>query len=232
MKFQILYIDPPWKYNSRANHKTRFRGGADGHYPLMAIKDIKAMPIADIAKDRAILFMWATFPFLKEQLEVIEAWGFKYTTIGFLWVKLNPRGQKWPFDSKKQYVTYDNMFHTTFFGVGFYSKSCCEPCLIATRGRPLRPISNKVSSLVISPRGEHSRKPNEVRDRIIQLYGDVPRIELFGRPDNLIDPLFPKSDNGWVTLGNAIDGKDIRESIGEIRDMEALQWQKGISLLK
>ena len=88
-KYQIIYADPPWKYNSRANHKTRFRGGASGHYPLMSMEDIKAMPISSLADDRAVLFLWVTFPYLRDQLEVFGAWGFIYKTVGFTWVKLN-----------------------------------------------------------------------------------------------------------------------------------------------
>ena len=161
-KYNIIYADPPWKYNSRANHKTRFRGGACGHYDLMPMKDIEALPISQIAKENCVLFLWTTFPCLEEQIKLFKKWGFKYKTLGFSWIKTNPKNGK------------------PFFGVGYYAKSNCEVCLMGIKGK-MKPISNYVSSCVISPRREHSRKPDEIREKIVELFGDIPRIELFAR---------------------------------------------------
>ena len=122
-KYSIIYADPPWKYNSRANHKTRFRRGACGHYPLMSMKEIKALPVRNIVADNAALLLWVTFPYLQEQLNVFEAWRFKYKTLGFAWLKMNPK----------------NGF--PFFGVGYYSKSNMELCLLGVRGR-MKPITD------------------------------------------------------------------------------------------
>ena len=107
-KYNIIYADPPWKYNSRAHHKTRFRGGACGHYPLMSMKEIEAMPISQLADENCVLFLWTTFPYLEEQIKLFEKWGFKYKTLGFSWIKTNPKNEK------------------PFFGVGYYAKSNCE----------------------------------------------------------------------------------------------------------
>lgn len=175
-RFKIILADPPWAYNSRANHKTRFRGGASGHYNLMTMKDIRALPVEKIAAPDAVLFMWCTFPYLKEQLEVFEAWGFKYKTVAFTWVKTNPKNGK------------------PFFGVGYYAKSNAEVCMLGTRGKVMKPISNCVSSVIISPRREHSRKPDEARDRIVELYGKIPRIELFAR----------EKIRGWNSWGDQL----------------------------
>ncbi len=177
MKYQIIYADPPWKYNSRANHKTRFRGGANGHYDLMTMKDIKSLPIASIVEGDAVLFLWVTFPFMEEQLKVFKAWGFQYKTVGFTWIKLNA----------------NNM--GTFFGVGYYTKSNAEVCLLGTRGKVLKPVRNDIGSVIISPRQEHSRKPIEVRDRISLLYPDCSRIELFAR----------RKVEGWDAWGNEVE---------------------------
>lgn len=174
-KYQIIYADPPWKYNSRANHKTRFRGGAEGHYPLMSMADIKALPIDKLAADNCALFLWCTFPYLDEQIKLFEHWGFKYRTVGFTWVKTNPKNGK------------------PFFGVGYYAKSNAEVCLLGIKGK-LKPVSNKVSSVVIEPRGRHYEKPAVVRDKIEELFGDVPRIELFAR--HKVD--------GWDSWGNEV----------------------------
>ena len=175
-KYQIIYADPPWKYNSRANHKTRFRGGAEGHYSLMSMEQIKALPIEQLADKNCVLFLWVTFPYLEEQIKLFEYWGFKYKTLGFSWIKLNKKNKK------------------PFFGVGFYAKSNCEVCLMGMKGK-VKPVSNKVSSAILSVRREHSRKPDEVRERIVELFGDIPRIELFAREKN----------PGWDVWGNEVD---------------------------
>src|SRR3990167_9193081 len=132
-KYSIIYADPPWKYNSRANHKTRFRGGACGHYSLMSIDEIKELPIPEIASKNCALFLWATFPFLIDQINLFGYWGFKYRTVGFTWIKTNPKNGR------------------PFFGVGYYTKSNAEVCLLGIKGK-LKPITNKISSLIISPR--------------------------------------------------------------------------------
>ena len=174
-KYQIIYADPPWKYNSRANHKTRFRGGAEGHYNLMTMEEIKKLPINYLADDNCALFLWVTFPYLEEQIKLFKHWGFEYKTLGFSWLKQNPKNKK------------------LFFGVGYYAKSNYEVCLMGIKGI-MKPVSNKVSSAILSPRREHSRKPDEVRDRIVELFGDLPRIELFAR--NKVE--------GWDSWGDEI----------------------------
>lgn len=167
-KYDIIYADPPWKYNSRANHKTRFRGGASGHYHLMSMQEIKDLPVKEIASDDAVLFLWTTFPYLKEQLEVFESWGFKYKTLGFSWIKLNPKNKD------------------PFFGVGYYTKSNCECCLLGTRGKVLKPAVNTISSVILAERQEHSKKPDQVRYKIDQMYPDKKKIELFARKKDIL----------------------------------------------
>ena len=93
-RYNIIYADPPWKYNSRANHKTRFRGGAEGHYKLMTMEEIKKIPINELADDNCVLFLWVTFPYLEEQIKLFKHWGFKYKTLGFSWLKQNPKNKK------------------------------------------------------------------------------------------------------------------------------------------
>lgn len=150
-------------------------GGAVAHYNVMKTEEICKLPVQDIADDNCILFMWATFPNLPDALKVIDAWGFKYKTVGFNWVKTNKNNGK------------------IFFGIGYYSKSNTEVCLLATKGK-IKPVSNKVSSVIISSRREHSRKPDEVRDKIVELLCDLPRIELFAR----------QKVDGWDCWGNEV----------------------------
>lgn len=175
-KYSVIYADPPWWYSQRCNPGTAFKLGARGHYDVMKTKDIMALPIADLAADNCAIFMWATFPNLPEQLEVLKAWGFRYRTVGFTWVKTNPKKGD------------------PFFGVGYYTKSNAEVCLLAIKGR-MKPVSNSVSSVIISPRGRHSEKPAEARNRIVQLFGDLPRIELFAR----------QKYDGWDSWGNEVE---------------------------
>jgi N6-adenosine-specific RNA methylase IME4 len=173
-KYQIIYADPAWSYQ---NSKVP-QAGVDAQYKTMSLEDIKNLPVQEIADDNCVLFMWVTFPMLLEGLEVINSWGFKYKTLGFSWIKTNPKNGK------------------PFFGVGYYAKSNCEVCLMATKGK-VHPmvISNMVSSCIISRRREHSRKPDEVRNKIVELFGDLPRVELFAR----------QKVEGWDVWGNEVD---------------------------
>lgn len=109
-----------------------------------------------------MLLMWATYPMMREALFLIDAWGFTYKSIAFQWVKQNRSGNGY------------------FFGLGRWTRGNTEPCLLAVKGK-LKRASNAVSQLIMSPIREHSRKPDEVRDRIVELLGDLPRIELFAR---------------------------------------------------
>lgn len=175
-KYNIIYADPPWKYNSRNNVNTRFGGGVFNKYNLMTMEEIKSLPISNLAEENCVLFLWCTFPYLDEQIKLFDYWGFRYRTLGFSWIKTNPKNGK------------------PFFGVGYYAKSNCEICLMGMKGQ-LKPISNKVSSVIISPRREHSKKPDEVRNKIVELFGDLPRIELFAR----------EKVEGWTSWGNEIE---------------------------
>lgn len=156
-RYSVIYADPPWSYRNKGT-----RAAADRHYSTMSIEDIKALPVADIADEDCVLFLWATFPMLPEAMETIEAWGFEYKTLAFCWVKRNKKSAGW------------------FWGLGNWTRSNPEICLLATRGHPKR-ISARVHSVIDTPAGRHSAKPHEARERIVELMGDVPRIELFAR---------------------------------------------------
>ena len=184
-KYKIIYANPPWQY--RVYSKKGQGRSAENHYHTMNIKDIMALPVDKIADKDCILFLWITFPCLKEGIEVMERWGFKYKTCGFNWVKRN----------KKK--------NTFFMGLGFWTRSNSEVCLIGTKGQPKR-VSKSVSQICDARIMEHSRKPAEIRERIVELCGELPRIELFAR-DKV---------KGWDSLGDEIDGKDIREALREV----------------
>ena len=170
-KYRVIYADPPWRYQNN-----RCQGAAEQQYPTMPLKDICSLPVHRLAEKDSVLFMWATYPMLSEALSVINSWGFTYKTIGFQWIKLNKNGSGY------------------FFGTGHWTRSNSEVCLLAVKGRPKRK-SARVSQLVISPIGRHSKKPPEVRDKIVELMGeDVTRIELFAR----------EVTAGWDCWGNEV----------------------------
>jgi N6-adenosine-specific RNA methylase IME4 len=173
----VIYADPPWPYNQRRNGSTRFRSGVHGHYPVMTVAEIAALPVRALAEPRALLYLWSTFPRLEEALGVIRAWGFSYLTDGFVWMKTNPKEG------------------TIYHGTGFYSKANAEVCLLARRGRAIKPAVDTVSSAILAPRREHSRKPDEAAERIERMYPDLAKVELFARERRA----------GWDAYGLEVD---------------------------
>lgn len=172
-KYNIIYADPPWAY--KVWSKKGMGRSAENHYPTMTVKDIKALPVAELADKDCALFLWITFPMLQEAWGVLEAWGFTYKSVAFVWIKQNRKAP------------------TLFWGMGHWTRANAELCVIATKGKPKRQ-SKGVHQVIISPVEEHSKKPDEVRKRIVELMGDLPRIELFARQ---ITP-------GWDVWGNEV----------------------------
>lgn len=187
--YPILYVDPPWGYRDRG-----CQGSAEGNYRTMTTDDIANLPIGKIAARDAVMFIWGTYPMIHDVLELIPRWGFTYKTIAFQWLKT--RGRR------------DDGSDKPFFGLGHWTRGNTEPCFLAVRGKPKR-ISAGVSQLietleedlVVEPVGRHSAKPDEVRQRIVKLMGDMPRIELFAR----------QRVPGWDAWGDdpALGGSDI-----------------------
>lgn len=190
MKFDVLYVDPPWSY--KVYSKKGQGRSAENHYGTMNIDDICGLDIDSIAKKDSVLFLWVTFPCLLEGLRAIKDWGFTYKTLGFCWVKRNKKATD-----------------TWFWGLGFWTRANPELCLIATKGKPKRE-SKAVHCVVDTPIEKHSKKPNEVRTRIEKLMGDVSRVEIFAREEY----------DGWTCVGNEIDGLDIREAIEILKNKE------------
>lgn len=182
-KYQIIYADPPWKY--KVYSKKGEGRSAENHYSTMSMEDIGNMPINNLADKNCVLFLWLTFPTMKETLGILDKWGFKYKTVAFVWIKQNKRSP------------------SLFMGLGFWTRANAEICIIATKGNPKRE-SKKVHQVIISPIREHSRKPDEIRNRIVELIGDLPRIELFAR----------QKVDGWDSWGNEIESDiDINDYI-------------------
>ena len=160
MKYSIIYADPPWDYKGQLQHNGKGgtdTGGAKIHYPTMTLKELKLLPIPDIADDDCLLFMWSSSPHLDQAIDLLKSWGFKWATIGFVWdkQKLNP---------------------------GFYTMSQCELCLIGKKGKIPSPRgARNIRQLVSEERTKHSAKPHEVRKRIEQMFPKQKKLELFAR---------------------------------------------------
>lgn len=174
-KYSVIMADPPWAYNDK-RAKDPAWGGIT--YNVLSIEEIcntVGEGVRRISAKDCVLFLWVTMPMLQEGLDVIRAWGFKYKTCAFCWVKQNPKN--------------DGIYS----GLGHWTNGNAELCLLATKGHPKRMAKN-VKQIVIAHRGRHSAKPVEVRERIEQLLGDVPRIELFAR----------EQVEGWDCWGNEV----------------------------
>jgi N6-adenosine-specific RNA methylase IME4 len=178
-KYKVIYADCPWKF-ATYSHKGKGRS-AEAFYDCMSLDDIKKLPVSDWATPDCVLLLWATDPLLPQALEVIQAWSFVYKTVGFYWAKLNKSVSE---------LSSDKDFFT---GMGYWTRSNVEQCLLATRGHPVRK-SRSVRKLIVSPRREHSRKPDEVYGRIEALF-DGPYLELFARQRQL----------GWNSWGTEVE---------------------------
>lgn len=177
-KYQIIYADPPWSYSSKELQKyngKRFTS-LDKHYPTQNKNWIKNLDVKGITKDDCALFLWSTDSHIKEAIETMESWGFKYVTIAFVWEKKTKNGK-------------------TVSNLGAWTMKNYEICLFGTRGRMLQYKKvNNIQQKVEALRTTHSRKPMEVRYNIEKLFGDLPRIELFAR----------ERVDGWDAWGNEI----------------------------
>ena len=160
--YQIIYCDPPWDYKGQTQHNGKGgkeTGGALKHYPTMKLSEMKGMKewIQSLCNDDCLMFMWTSSPHLDQAIELMKSWGFKWSTIGFVWDKqmVNP---------------------------SFYTLSQIEICLIGKRGRIPKPRgARNIRQFVSEKRGKHSQKPHEVRKRIEQMFPTQKKIELFAR---------------------------------------------------
>ena len=189
MRYSVIYADPAWAYRKTPLVNRGAARAVEKEYPTMQPEEIAAIPVASIAEDNSVLFLWATGPKLPEALMVMKAWGFTYRTIAFVWVKLTTKADK------------------PFFGMGFYTRANAEIVLVGTRGRGCKRLDAAVRQVVLdvydgpdeeqiaAPISTHSAKPDEVRQRIERLY-DGRRVELFAR----------KASDGWDVWGNQAPG--------------------------
>jgi len=189
-KYKIIYADPPWEYGNYSNtkdmrHFDHNKGVFDSKFKItpykgMDVKEIKSLPVQEISEKNSVCCLWVTMPCLKWGFDVLEAWGFEYKTVLFTWVK--------------------RYKHTGgyFIGLGNYTRANAELCLLGIHGS-VPGKSKKISQIIDSPIRSHSKKPDIARTRIIKVFGDLSRIELFART----------KVHGWDVWGNDLRLKDI-----------------------
>jgi N6-adenosine-specific RNA methylase IME4 len=179
-KYAVVLADPPWQYVTWSAKGTG--RSAEQHYRTMDEDALYKMPVADLAAKDCVLFLWVTWPTLPQALRTIAAWEFEYKTCAFDWTKAHADQIEMFRDDLDGQV-----------GLGHWTRSNTEPCLLATRGKPKR-ISAAIRQPIIEPRRGHSRKPDCVYDRIERLVAG-PYLELFARTKR----------EGWDSWGNEVD---------------------------
>tara|TARA_R110000772_G_scaffold67595_1_gene150090 strand:+ start:4920 stop:5474 length:555 start_codon:yes stop_codon:yes gene_type:complete len=172
MKYEIIYCDPPWQFNNKKTGGS-MKSGASSHYLTTGIEGLKSIPINDIAADNCTLIMWYVGSMPQEAIDLVNAWGFTIKNMnGFVWNKLTVKGNP-------------------FFGMGFRTRAGSESAIIAIKGKS-KVNSHSVRAVHSFPVSKHSKKPIEFRDLIVELCGDLPRLEMFARD----------SAEGWDVFGN------------------------------
>lgn len=190
-RYRVLLVDPPWHYRDKAIPGQR---GVCFKYPLLTTKRLKELPMAKLGRPDSLLFLWATMPLLPDALEVVDAWGYKYSTVPFVWVKNTQAGEP-------------------KLGMGNWSRANAELVLLGKRGVVER-TSKSVSQIVIHPAMPRTQKPEEVRERIDRLIAPKgrDRIEVFSTKEKV---------KRWVTTGFEADGLDIRELLEVANDCDS-----------
>lgn len=174
--YDIILADPPWDFKVWSKDTGSGRS-ASAHYNTMDLESICKLPVRDIANKNSVLFLWGVWPRIYDTEKVINAWGFQYKTLAWIWVKQTKSQMKF------------------FTGMGYYSRANSEPCLLATRGK--MPVSaHDVLALICSPIRRHSQKPDEQYEKIARLYPHGERLEMFAR----------QSRAGWDVFGNEVEG--------------------------
>jgi N6-adenosine-specific RNA methylase IME4 len=181
-KYKIIYCDPPWQFSNKKTGGS-MKSGAANHYLTTGIEGLKQMPVNDIAADNCTLIMWYVGSMPQEAIDLVSAWGFTIKNMnGFVWNKLTVKGNP-------------------FFGMGFRTRAGSESAIIAVKGKP-NVNSHSVRAVHSFAVSKHSKKPIEFRDLIVQLCGDLPRLEMFAR----------ESAEGWDVFGNeAPNSIDIKQ---------------------
>lgn len=173
--YQIIYADPPWAYRQKQinfqsyDKGKKYENDVTEHYQTMSNEDIKNLDVRSLADDDCLLFLWVTSPNLDIGIETGKAWGFEFKTVAFVW--------------DKQRTNY-----------GFYTLSQIELCLVFKKGRIPKKSANNIKQFLSEKLSEHSKKPQEIRNRIENMFPLQSKIELFAR----------QKTEGWDVWGNEV----------------------------
>jgi N6-adenosine-specific RNA methylase IME4 len=224
-KFRVIISDPPWSFNDKLTMASTPRG-AESHYTVLTLDDIKSLPVVDIVDNDAVLALWVPSSLLQDGLDVMKAWGFEQKQT-WIWVKTKQIPLQLLLDILKKVVskkmpigltgisTVDaiknfNLNEVLAFGMGRLFRQTHELCLIGTRGKLGDKIQNKAQrSVYFGPATKHSEKPNGLHEMLNAMF-DGPKLEMFARRE------YPN----WVTIGNecpATKGEDIKDSLIKLR---------------
>lgn len=176
--YSLAVIDPPWKWlNWTPGH-----GERPIPYTTISTAEIAALPIGDLLAPNAVVMLWVVDSMLPDAMQCLTAWGLTYKTVGIYWTKERPSGRE-------------------HMGLGYYTRANPEQCWIATKGKGIPRVSKAVRRWLHAPSGAHSEKPDLFYRKMEELFGDVPRVDVFARKHRV----------GWHVIGDAIDGRDIRD---------------------
>jgi N6-adenosine-specific RNA methylase IME4 len=181
-RFPCVCADPAWKFRTWDRKKTT--RSVENHYRTMPLDELRDLPVCDLAAKNAHLFLWVTGPFLDEGIQMMRRWGFRYSAIAFVWVKMRRALE----GRQLRFIPADaDDFHV---GMGFTTRKNTELCLLGRRGSPIR-LRKDIRELIVAPVREHSRKPDEFYRRV-ELYAHGPYLDLFSRIER----------PGWTTIGD------------------------------
>lgn len=193
-KYQVIYADPPWAFSNQ-NTGGSMKSSAQAKYTVTSTEDLKRLDVGSIADDNCVLVMWYVGAMPQDAIDLVKSWGFTLKNMnGFVWNKL----------------TVNN---NPFFGMGFWSRAGSESAIIAVKGKPtpacrsVRAVGNydpesldevlaHLCYVGAYQNIRHSQKPDEFRDKCVELMGDVPRLEMFARTKT----------KGWDVFGNEVKG--------------------------
>ena len=174
-KYNIIYADPPWQFNSVKSGGS-MKSGAAAKYNVMSLEQLKALDVPALCEKDCVLIMWYVSSQPQEALDLVKAWGFTIKNMNaFIWRKLST-----------------NLI--PHFGMGYWTRGGAECALLAVRGKP-KSVCKSIRQVRDEPVGEHSEKPGIFRDDIVKLCGDLPRLEMFART----------APAGWDVFGNEVE---------------------------
>lgn len=188
--YGLILCDPPWSFATYAGDggtpTQKNFNEAEDHYRTMTMDDLGALSVADFAAKNCALAMWVVGSHLDVAIDLGRAWGFTFKTDLFIWLK-----QKMVEAQQLDCLTGD--IAEPPMSMGYFTRKGAESCFLFTRGKP-KVCAHDVRQVIVAPKREHSRKPDEQYPRLERLFGDVPRAELFCR----------NTRSGWDAWGNEV----------------------------